>query len=80
MTFYLYTNDLHRQNIFDQTWIINQIIIINILHNKSHIYYNHYSIIKFIVFELIYYVINLILCFEQFVFVFLGMSIKLFSF
>ena len=33
-------------------------MIVNMLQNLSHKYYSHYIIIKFVGFELIYYVIN----------------------
>ena len=48
------------QNIFDQTEITNHIIVVRMLQNWSdHTYLSHYSIIKYVGFELIYYTINL---------------------
>ena len=37
----------------------NQIMIVSMLQNLNHRYSNHYSIIKFVGFEPIYYTINL---------------------
>ena len=47
------------QNIYDQTEIINQIIVANMLQNWNHRYSNQYKIIKCVGFELIHYTINL---------------------
>ena len=52
-------DDLDRQNIFDHTETTNQIMVVNISQNLSHMYYNHYSIIKFVDLESIHYGINL---------------------
>ena len=51
--------DSDMQSIFDQTKITNQIMVFSMLNNLSFMNYNQYNIIKFIVFKLIYYVINL---------------------
>ena len=48
-----------RQNIFDQTNITSQIIVVNMLQNWSHRYFGHYIIIKCISIEPIHYTINL---------------------
>ena len=54
--------------IFDRTKIINQIIVVNMLYNWSHLYSSHYMIIKYIGFKSIHYTINLniMLFFEVF--------------
>ena len=39
-TFYLYVGDLDGQSIFDQTKTINQNMIINMLQNCNHMYFN----------------------------------------
>ena len=49
-------------NLNDKTYSIktsNQIMIVNMLYNLSHIYSSHYRIIKYIDFKLIHYAINL---------------------
>ena len=71
--FYLCVGNLDRQNIFDQKETTNQIIIVNMLKKLSHKYFSHHTIIKFVCFELIYYVINLgvvssYMIFSEFVF------------
>ena len=33
-------------------------MVVNMLHNFSHLYHNHYRILKYVGFELIHYVIN----------------------
>ena len=50
-----------RLNIFDQTKTktTNQIMVVNMLHNWSHMYSSHYSTIKCVGFELIHYANNL---------------------
>ena len=47
-----------RQSIFDQIETINQIIVINLLQNWNHMYYNHCSTIKCVGFKPIHYTIN----------------------
>ena len=59
---------------------INEIMIVSILKNQSHEYSNHYSIIKFVIFDPIYYyAINLIIIssfiiFNEFAYVFFTVS------
>ena len=54
--------------IFDRTKTINQIIVVNMLQNLSHMYSSHYMIIKCVGFKSIHYTINLniMLSFEVF--------------
>ena len=59
MRIYLCAGNSCEQNIFDQIKTTNQIIVINMLQNYSHIYFNHNSIIKIVSFKSIYYIINL---------------------
>ena len=33
-------------------------MVVNMLHNFSHLYHSHYRILKYVGFELIHYVIN----------------------
>ena len=56
--FYIFVDDSNEQSIFHQIQTTNQIIVISILQNLSHIYFSHYNIIKFISFVPIYYAIN----------------------
>ena len=42
----------------DSIKTLNQLIIVNILYNLSHMYYSHHIIIKYIGFKPIYYAIN----------------------
>ena len=69
--------DLYKQNILNQTEKekTNHIMVISMLQIRNHKYYNHNSIIKFIDFELIYYIINLniVSSFSEFVQMFLSM-------
>ena len=58
MSIYLCGGNSCEQNIFDQIETTNQIIVISMLQNYSHMYSNHNSIIKIVSFESIYYVIN----------------------
>ena len=59
MVFYLRAGNSDGLNIFDQTEIINQIMVVSVLQIWSHGYSSHYNIIKFVGFELIYYAINM---------------------
>ena len=67
------------QNIFYQQIILwSSLYYVIVLQNLSHKCYSHYSIIKFVNFETIYYAINLnvissYMVFSEFVFVFLSM-------
>ena len=58
MRIYLCAGNSCEQNIFDQIETTNQIIVISMLQNYSHMYSNHNSIIKIVSFKSIYYVIN----------------------
>ena len=50
--------DLNGQIIFNQIDITNHIMVVTMSHNRSGRHCSHYSIIKFIDFEPIYYVIK----------------------
>ena len=70
---YFYIGNSDEQSIFDEIETINQIMVMN----QNHIYYSHYTIIKFIEFESNYYVINLnvissFIVFNEFVYLFIS--------
>ena len=74
--FYLHVSDLDRQSLFNQLQTINHIMVISMLSYWCYKYYSHYSIIKFVGFDPIYYTINFddvssSMVFSDLVFVFL---------
>ena len=56
---FLVCERFRRQSIFDQIEATNQIIVVNILQNRSHMYSSHYISIKCVGFKSIHYAINL---------------------